>query len=88
MMEIEVVGGEMASFDADLLQLPEFSQLALKSNPHLAEELFSIWLSLPETNKLVHILNFLFYFIYLFIHPLSFSFFSCALLFYILKMIS
>ncbi|GAY60742.1 EF hand family protein expressed [Citrus sinensis] len=53
MMEIEVVGGEMASFDADLLQLPEFSQLALKSNPHLAEELFSIWLSLPETNKLV-----------------------------------
>lgn len=66
MMEIEVVGGEMASFDADLLQLPEFSQLALKSNPHLAEELFSIWLSLPETNKLVHILNFLFYFIYLF----------------------
>lgn len=55
MMEIEVVGGEMASFDADLLQLPEFSQLALKSNPHLAEELFSIWLSLPETNKLVHI---------------------------------
>lgn len=73
MMEIEVVGGEMASFDADLLQLPEFSQLALKSNPHLAEELFSIWLSLPETNKLVHIFNFLFY---LFIHPLSFSFFS------------
>lgn len=63
MMEIEVVGGEMASFDADLLQLPEFSQLALKSNPHLAEELFSIWLSLPETNKLVHILNFFLYFI-------------------------
>lgn len=67
MMEIEVVGGEMASFDADLLQLPEFSQLALKSNPHLAEELFSIWLSLPETNKLVHILNFFLLF-YLFIY--------------------
>lgn len=67
MMEIEVVGGEMASFDADLLQLPEFSQLALKSNPHLAEELFSIWLSLPETNKLVHILNFFLLF-YVFIY--------------------
>lgn len=75
MMEIEVVGGEMASFDADLLQLPEFSQLALKSNPHLAEELFSIWLSLPETNKLVHILNFFFILFYLFIHPLRFSYF-------------
>ncbi|KAJ4722736.1 Serine/threonine-protein phosphatase 2A regulatory subunit B'' subunit alpha [Melia azedarach] len=53
MMDIEVVAGDLASLDADLLQLPEFSPLALKSNPSLAEELFSTWLSLPETSKLV-----------------------------------
>ncbi|XP_031271147.1 probable serine/threonine protein phosphatase 2A regulatory subunit B''delta isoform X1 [Pistacia vera] len=53
MMDVEVVGGDVASMDPDLLQLPELSPSALKSNPYLAEELFSIWLSLPDTNKLV-----------------------------------
>ncbi|KAK6278827.1 hypothetical protein POUND7_019094 [Theobroma cacao] len=51
-MEVEAVG-DVASLDPDSLQLPELSPLALKSNPFLAEELFSLWLSLPETGRLV-----------------------------------
>ncbi|GLT99343.1 hypothetical protein SLE2022_167860 [Rubroshorea leprosula] len=47
-MDMEVVG-DVASLDADLLQLPELSPAALKSNPYLADQLFSFWLSLPET---------------------------------------
>ncbi|KAH1089250.1 hypothetical protein J1N35_016507 [Gossypium stocksii] len=43
----------MASLDPDLLQLSELSPLALNSNPFLAEELFSLWLSPPETSRLV-----------------------------------
>ncbi|TYG55413.1 hypothetical protein ES288_D09G271000v1 [Gossypium darwinii] len=51
-MKMEVVG-DVASLDPDLLQLSELSPLALNSNPFLAEELFSLWLSLPETSRLV-----------------------------------
>ncbi|PPS16319.1 hypothetical protein GOBAR_AA04260 [Gossypium barbadense] len=51
-MEMEIVG-DVASLDPDLLQLPELSPLALKSNPFLAEQLFSLWLSLPDTGRLV-----------------------------------
>jgi serine/threonine-protein phosphatase 2A regulatory subunit B'' len=37
-----------------MLQLQEVSPFALKSSPHVAEELFSQWLSLPDTSRLVN----------------------------------
>ncbi|KAL8224290.1 hypothetical protein R6Q57_019765 [Mikania cordata] len=45
--------GEVGCIDPVLLQLNEVSPLALKSNLHVAENLFEQWLSLPETNLLV-----------------------------------
>ncbi|XP_054805573.1 serine/threonine protein phosphatase 2A regulatory subunit B''beta-like [Prosopis cineraria] len=39
--------------DPDMLQLPEVSPFALKASPCIAEELFSQWLSLPDTSRLV-----------------------------------
>ncbi|KAL3645303.1 hypothetical protein CASFOL_010483 [Castilleja foliolosa] len=49
-MDINV---DVARLDAELLQLPEVSPLAVKANPFVAEKLFDQWLSLPETNSLV-----------------------------------
>ncbi|KAE8660071.1 Serine/threonine protein phosphatase 2A regulatory subunit B''alpha [Hibiscus syriacus] len=51
-MEMEIVG-DVASLDPELLQLPDLSPSAIKSYPSLAEQLFSLWLSLPETGRLV-----------------------------------
>ena len=45
-MDIE----EVHILDPELLQLPG---LSVKSNPLIAEELFSHWLSLPDTSRLV-----------------------------------
>ncbi|KAL7109071.1 hypothetical protein ACP275_06G152500 [Erythranthe tilingii] len=45
--------GDVTCLDAELLQLPEVSPLAIKANPYVAENLFDQWLSLPETNSLV-----------------------------------
>ncbi|KAF5752397.1 serine/threonine protein phosphatase 2A regulatory subunit B''beta-like [Tripterygium wilfordii] len=52
-MDMEGVVGDVASLDPEMLQLPELSPLALKSQPFIAEELFSQWLSLPDTARLV-----------------------------------
>ena len=46
-------GDDVASLDADLLQLGELSPMALKSNPSFADRIFNQWLALPETNRLV-----------------------------------
>ncbi|XP_031108975.1 serine/threonine protein phosphatase 2A regulatory subunit B''beta-like [Ipomoea triloba] len=45
--------GDVASLDAELLQLPEVSPLAIKANSYVAEKLFDQWLSLPDTASLV-----------------------------------
>ncbi|XP_010934299.1 serine/threonine protein phosphatase 2A regulatory subunit B''beta isoform X1 [Elaeis guineensis] len=44
---------DVTALDPDLLQLAEISPLALKQNPEIAQELYSQWLTLPETSKMV-----------------------------------
>ncbi|KAK9039217.1 hypothetical protein V6N11_024050 [Hibiscus sabdariffa] len=51
-MEVDTVE-DVTCLDPELLQLPEVSPFALKSSPQLVEDLFSQWLSLPETGHLV-----------------------------------
>ncbi|GAU43020.1 hypothetical protein TSUD_28390 [Trifolium subterraneum] len=51
-MDVEETG-KLESLDPDMLQLQEVSPFALKSSPYVAEELFSQWLSLPDTSRLV-----------------------------------
>ncbi|KAG6785777.1 hypothetical protein POTOM_007361 [Populus tomentosa] len=53
-MDIDrVAGEEVCCLDAELLQLPEVSSSVLKENPQLAEDLFSQWISLSDTSRLV-----------------------------------
>ncbi|XVF21552.1 hypothetical protein REPUB_Repub12eG0099600 [Reevesia pubescens] len=51
-MEIDTVE-DVTCLDPELLHLPEVSPFALKTSPQLVEDLFSKWLSLPETGHLV-----------------------------------
>ncbi|OMP11832.1 serine/threonine-protein phosphatase 2A regulatory subunit B'' subunit alpha [Corchorus olitorius] len=51
-MEIDTVD-DVSCLDPELLQLPEVSPFALKTSPQIVEDLFSQWLSLPETGNLV-----------------------------------
>ncbi|XP_073018761.1 probable serine/threonine protein phosphatase 2A regulatory subunit B''delta [Primulina eburnea] len=50
---MDAVNADIASLDAELLQLPEVSSLAIKANICVVENLFDQWLSLPEANSLV-----------------------------------
>lgn len=61
MMDMEVEGDLEFLLDIEMLQLPEVSSFAMKSNPYVVEALFSQWLSLPETGRLV-LLRFIFLF--------------------------
>lgn len=55
-MELDFTG-DIACLDADLLQLPEVSPLAIKANPYVAEKLFDQWLSFTETTSLVNYIH-------------------------------
>lgn len=50
------IGRDVTALDPDLLQLSEVSPLALKQNPEIAQGLYSQWLTLSETSKLVPLL--------------------------------
>lgn len=52
-MDTEAEGDVELLLDTEMLQLPDVSPFVLKSNPYVVEELFSQWLSLPETGRLV-----------------------------------
>lgn len=52
-MDMDAVGDLEFRLDIEMLQLPEVSYFALKSKPSVVEALFSQWLSLPETGRLV-----------------------------------
>ncbi|KAL2541578.1 Serine/threonine protein phosphatase 2A regulatory subunit B''beta [Abeliophyllum distichum] len=54
----KVFNGDVASLDAELLQLPEVSPPITQAIRDLAEKLFDQWLSLPETNNLVRYMLF------------------------------
>lgn len=61
-MDIDrVAGEEVCCLDTEQLQLPEVSSFVLKENPQLAEDLFSQWISLSDTSRLV-LLHFFFSF--------------------------
>ncbi|XWS76229.1 hypothetical protein CRYUN_Cryun01aG0157500 [Craigia yunnanensis] len=51
-MEIDTVE-DVTCLDPELLQLPEVSPFALKTSPQLVDDLFSQWLSLPQTGHMV-----------------------------------
>jgi serine/threonine-protein phosphatase 2A regulatory subunit B'' len=57
-MEVETVRRDAAALDPELLQLPELAPGVLRENSSIAEALYTQWLTLPETSKLVFLLLF------------------------------
>lgn len=51
-MDIDEVD-DVHILDPQLLQLPSLSPSPVKASSHIADELFSQWLSLPQTATLV-----------------------------------
>ncbi|KAJ4802654.1 Calcium-binding EF hand family protein [Rhynchospora pubera] len=51
-MDVET-GKDVALLNPELLQIAEVSSSAMKENPHIVQNLYSQWLSLPDTTKLV-----------------------------------
>lgn len=58
---------DFATLDPELLQLQEVPSFAMKASPQLADELFSQWLSLPDTAKLVPVYSFSYFYLILFL---------------------
>lgn len=56
LMSMEIVT-DAGSFDAELLQLPEVSPSAFKSNSAFVEKLFEQWLALPDSHRQVRVGN-------------------------------
>ncbi|KAL5225947.1 hypothetical protein ABZP36_012586 [Zizania latifolia] len=52
-MEVEAARKDAAALDPELLQLPEVAPSALRENSAIVEALYSQWLALPETSKMV-----------------------------------
>ncbi|KAG8091967.1 hypothetical protein GUJ93_ZPchr0012g20496 [Zizania palustris] len=52
-MEVEAARKDAAALDPELLQLPEVAPGALRENSAIVEALYSQWLALPETSKMV-----------------------------------
>lgn len=52
-MEVEPARRDAAALDPELLQLAELAPGALRENSIIADALYSQWLVLPETTKLV-----------------------------------
>jgi serine/threonine-protein phosphatase 2A regulatory subunit B'' len=52
-MEVEAARRDASALDPELLQLPELAPGALRENSTIADALYTQWLVLPETAKLV-----------------------------------
>ena len=52
-MEVEAARRDASALDLELLQLPELAPGALRENSSIVEALYSQWLVLPESSKMV-----------------------------------